>query len=275
MSIWWSYKGLDEGRIVKCICVGDLRRQGLGGFANAYSLRPMKAGRLRLDRPEQGADVARPGKQQAGRPDASNDKAVTLHRSILRRNALLPGRPRFRRSGRDVRHLANQWHGCEPRLGSTRGRHDRAGGGKAMEGQMKAPVHLWIAGVLAALWNGFGALDYTMTQMSNPAWMAQMSEAQVAWLEAAPWWAHGSWALGVWAGLLGSILLLARNRHAVAAFALSLAGLAVNTLHQLTAPMPSGHADSGGAIAFHVVIWAVAIALLVYALRMRKRGILR
>jgi hypothetical protein len=136
-----------------------------------------------------------------------------------------------------------------------------------MNGTVKTPMHLWVVGVLAAVWNGFGALDYTMSQTRNPAWMAQMTEGQRAWLEAAPAWADAAWAFGVWGGLAGSLLLLARSRHAVTAFILSLAGLA--------SPMPSGHMDGGAAIALHVAIWAAATALLLYALRMRGRGVLR
>lgn len=143
-----------------------------------------------------------------------------------------------------------------------------------MDGSVKTPAHLWIVGGVSALWNAFGALDYTMTQMRNPAWMAQLDEAQIAWLDAAPWWAEASWALGVWGALAGSLLLLARSRYAVTAFIVSLLGLAANTLYQLMAPMPSGHMDSSGAIALHVAIWAVAIALLVYAIKMRGRGVL-
>lgn len=144
-----------------------------------------------------------------------------------------------------------------------------------MEERARTPVHLWLVGALSAVWNGFGALDYTMTQTRNPGWMAQMTPEQVAWLDRAPIVAHASWAFGVWGALLGSLLLLARSRHAVLAFAASLAGLAVNTAYQLTAPMPSGHMDTSAMLAFHAAIWTVAIALLVYALRMRRRGVLR
>ena len=143
-----------------------------------------------------------------------------------------------------------------------------------MNETINSPVHLWIVGAVATLWNGFGALDYTMTQIRNPVWMAQMTEAQRAWLETTPAWTHATWALGVWGALIGSLLLLARSRYAVSAFIVSLAGLAVNTVYQLTAPMPSGHMDSGAAIGLHVAIWAVAIALLAYAWRMQARGVL-
>ena len=144
-----------------------------------------------------------------------------------------------------------------------------------MDERAAAPWQLWAIAGVTTLWNAFGALDYTMTQTRSAAWMAQLSLAQIAWLDAAPAWAVASWAFGVWGGLVGSLLLLARSRHAVLALAVSLAGLAVNSLFQATSPMPGSHMDGGGALALHLAIWAVAIALLVYALRMRARGVLR
>jgi hypothetical protein len=139
----------------------------------------------------------------------------------------------------------------------------------------RAPAHLWIVAVLGTLWNGFGALDYTMTQMRHPAWMGQMTADQQSFLEGAPYWLDATWALGVWGGLLGSLLLLARSRYAVAAFIVSLVGLAGNTLSQLTLPEPSPHLDSGGGIALHAAVWAIAIGLLAYSIQTRRRGTLR
>jgi hypothetical protein len=130
-------------------------------------------------------------------------------------------------------------------------------------------------GVVSALWNAMGVTDYLMTQTRNQAWLSQMTPDQIAWFDRAPIIAHASWAFGVWGALAGSLLLLARSRHAVTAFIVSLAGLAVNTGYQFTAPMPSGHMDSASMLAFHAAIWAVAIGLLVYAIRMRRRGVLR
>lgn len=144
-----------------------------------------------------------------------------------------------------------------------------------MGGSVRTPVHLWAIGILGAAWNGFGSLDYTMTQMRHPAWMSQMTAEQRAFLDAAPSWLDASWAMGVWGGLAGSLLLLTRSRFAAPAFMISLAGLAGNTLSQLTLSDPSPHLDTGGGIALHIAIWATAIGLLVYSLRMRRRGVLR
>ena len=141
--------------------------------------------------------------------------------------------------------------------------------------ETRTPMHLWIVGALATLWNAFGCFDYLMTQTRNEQYLAHFTDPQRVYFESFPIWVEVAWALGVWGGLAGSLLLLARSRHAVLAFGLSLAGLAVNTGYQLTAPMPSGHMDSTAQLAFHAAIWAVAIALLVYAMRMRRRGVLR
>ena len=144
-----------------------------------------------------------------------------------------------------------------------------------MDERRRRPAHLWIVGILAAVWNGFGSLDYTMTQLRNPGWMAQMTDEQRAFMESAPAALDATWAMGVWGGLIGSLLLLARSRFATAAFTVSLLGLAGNSLVQLLAPEPSPHLDSTGGLILHLAIWAIAIGLLVYAWRMRGRGVLR
>jgi hypothetical protein len=144
-----------------------------------------------------------------------------------------------------------------------------------MNGSARTPVHLWVVGAGSAAWNGFGAFNYFVTQTRNEAFLAQMSDEQRSFIENAPAWLDASWAFGVWGALAGSLLLLARSRHAVTAFLVSLAGLAVNTLGQLTVSETSPHLDSSGQIALHAAIWAIAIGLLVYAVRMRRRGVLR
>ena len=139
----------------------------------------------------------------------------------------------------------------------------------------KAPVHLWIVGGVSLLWNAFGALDYTMSQLRNEAWLSQLTEAQRAWLDASPAWTAAAWAFGVWGALLGSALLLMRSRHAFWAFVVSLAGLAVSTIYQhVISPMPAS-ANSGFMSMLMIAIWIVALGLLYYAYKMRASGVLR
>lgn len=139
----------------------------------------------------------------------------------------------------------------------------------------RTPAHLWILGLLATLWNGMGAFDYLMTQTRNEAYLAHFTDPQRVYFESFPLWMEACWALGVWGGLAGSLLLLARSRHAVAAFALSLAGLAASTVYQYVLTSPPPDMMTGAMIAMNLAIWAVAIGLLLYALAMRRRRVIR
>jgi hypothetical protein len=142
-----------------------------------------------------------------------------------------------------------------------------------MEG--RTPVHLWIVGALATIWNGFGCFDYLMTQTRNQQYLAGFTDPQRIYFDSFPLWMESAWAFGVWGGLAGSLLLLLRSRHAVTAFAVSLAGLAVSTLYQYVLSTPPPEMASGPMVAMNLVIWAAAGGLLIYALRIRRRGILR
>jgi len=86
------------------------------------------------------------------------------------------------------------------------------------------PLWFWIAGAACLVWNLLGAADYLLNRLHDPAYMAQMPPGLVAFLGALPGWVAGAWALGVWGSLAGSVLLLARVRHAAVAYALSFAG---------------------------------------------------
>jgi len=138
----------------------------------------------------------------------------------------------------------------------------------------RTPVHLWIVGVLALLWNSMGAFDYLATQLELDFFMSQFSEEQLAYFYGFPKWAVAGWALGVWGAFAGSIGLLLRKKWSVFAFAVSLAGLVVSSIYTL---LLSNGIEMGGAggVVFTVVIWAVAIFLLLYAGSQAKREVLR
>ena len=139
----------------------------------------------------------------------------------------------------------------------------------------KTPRHLWIFGGLSALWNAFGAFDYVMTQTHNQVYLADFTVEQRAFFDSFPAWMEGAWAFGVWGALCGSLLLLARSRHAVTAFGVSLAGLAVSTAYRYVFSTPPAEMQSTSMMLVNLAIWAIAIALLVYARKLRASGVLR
>lgn len=144
----------------------------------------------------------------------------------------------------------------------------------------KTPVHLWIVGILALLWNCIGPYDYVMTRMRNTDYLASMMptvdpNAMLAWVDAFPIWAQFGWGLGVWLGLAGSILLLMRHRWSVPAFALSLFGALLGLGYQIALAPPLAGAEGIEFKIMPYVIIIIAAALLYYAHRQRQRGVLR
>ena len=144
----------------------------------------------------------------------------------------------------------------------------------------RTPAHLWIVGVLATLWNAFGAYDYLMTRMRNTDYLAQMMpgvdpNAMLAWVDAFPVWAQFGWGLGVWGGLAGGILLLLRSRWAVWALGLSLIGALLGLGYQIAMAPPMPGAEGPMFTVMPYVIILVALALVLYARAMEKKGVLR
>ena len=141
---------------------------------------------------------------------------------------------------------------------------------------MARPRSLWIVGVASLLWNAFGAVDYLMTQTANEAYLSGFTPEQRAYFDAFPPWAEAAWALGVWGGVAGALLLLLASRFAWHAFVLSFFGMAAGMFYQFALSRPRMDEVSGaGAIALGAGIAVVAILLMAYSARMKSRGYLR
>lgn len=140
---------------------------------------------------------------------------------------------------------------------------------------MKTPVHLWIVGIFALIWNAGGAYDYVMTQTENADYLAMLTDAQRAFLDQGPVWFEAAWAVGVWFAVIGALLLLLRSRLAGSAFAVSLAGLVVSSVYSFGVADRTGMEMSAGQIGFTAAIYIVLILLWVYARAMTRRGVLR
>lgn len=102
-----------------------------------------------------------------------------------------------------------------------------------------------------------------------------MGEAEIAYMGTFPAWLTAFWAIGVWGSLVGSILLLMRSARAVAAFALSLLGLAVSQVYQFTDSAMPASMNSGAMLVMTAVIWASLLFFLWYSRRMAASGVLR
>ena len=144
----------------------------------------------------------------------------------------------------------------------------------------RTPVHLWIVGILSLLWSCVGCYDYVMTRMRNTDYLAKMMpkvdpNAMLAWVDSFPMYAQIGWALGVWGGLLGSILLLVRSRYAVWAFGVSLVGAILGLGYQIAMAPPLAGADDMVSKIMPYGIILIAVALFLYARAQAAKGVLR
>lgn len=137
----------------------------------------------------------------------------------------------------------------------------------------RTPWHLWVVGILALLWNAFGAFDYLMTQTENEGYMGQFTPEQLDYFYGLPAWVVAFWALAVWGGVLGALLLLLKKRLAAPVLLVSLVSMIVTSIHNF---LLSEGLDVMGTVGvvFSAVIFVVALLLWLYARAMARKGVL-
>ncbi|MEZ4253508.1 MAG: hypothetical protein R3B99_35310 [Polyangiales bacterium] len=135
-------------------------------------------------------------------------------------------------------------------------------------------VPSWIA-TLGLGWNAFGIVQFLSSVRQTPESLAQagLTPDQVAVLSSTPAWMTVAFALGVFGGLVGSVLLFARRHLAVPVFGVSLLGYVVLFVGDVT----EGIFAVLGApqVAVLTTVVAIAVGLFTYARRLAIAGRLR
>ncbi|MEO6446825.1 MAG: hypothetical protein ABIZ91_17030 [Gemmatimonadaceae bacterium] len=136
------------------------------------------------------------------------------------------------------------------------------------------PRHIWVIGILALLWSAFGAMDYVLTQIRFEPYMKEFTPEQLAFFYGFPAWVVGAWAVAVWGGVVGSVLLLMRKRLAVVILLVSWVAMIITSIHNFI--LSNGVEAMGGAfpLIFSAVIFCVSLGLFIYARAMAVRGVL-
>ncbi len=90
---------------------------------------------------------------------------------------------------------------------------------------------LWVIGAVTLIYNLMGVINFVV-QM-NPDALASFPESHRAIIEGRPAWATGGFAIAVFGGALGCLLLLLRKSIAYYVFIASLLGAIVTMIHVL------------------------------------------
>ena len=137
------------------------------------------------------------------------------------------------------------------------------------------PWHLWLIGMIGGLWSSIGVISFILTQMNVEAVMSRFPPQQREYFESFPLWVVAFWAIGVFGGVIGCLLLLLKNRLAFRVLLASLIGTIVCNLGGLflLGGMEVMRATDGlGLTVFPIFV----AAFLAYCARaMSKKGVLR
>ena len=115
----------------------------------------------------------------------------------------------------------------------------------------------WAIGAIALIWNVMGAINF-VAQM-NPDMLAAYRESERAIIEGRPAWATIAFAIAVFGGALGCVLLLLRKSAAFYLFIASLLGVIVTMMHTLGAGIDFGLGEILGIILMPLVLAAFLI----------------
>lgn len=137
--------------------------------------------------------------------------------------------------------------------------------------KIKPPTWFWILAVIALAWNLLGVMAYLGQAFAGEEMLNAMAEAERNLIENRPAWATGSFAVAVFGGFFGALMLLLRKSAAVILFIISLIGLIVQMIYNLF--IAESTMDYGpGAIFMTITIPIFAIVLVIISRRARGRG---
>ena len=120
----------------------------------------------------------------------------------------------------------------------------------------------WVIGVIALVWHLMGSMNFVM-QMNRSA-VADMPESYRIVIEGRPLWATAAFAVAVFGGAIGSVLLLLRKPAAIFLFIASLLGVLVQTI-----PFLSGSGVASGVWIGSLMSLVVAAFLIWYSRRVK------
>ena len=136
------------------------------------------------------------------------------------------------------------------------------------------PWHLWLVGILGLLWSLMGVVSFMLAEMNVEAVMSRYPQQQRDYFTSFPLWAVAFWAIGVFGGVIGCLLLLLKKRLAFPVLLASLIGAIVSNLGGLFLLGGMKVMRETGGLGFTAVPIVLGGLLASYARAMSKRGVL-
>ena len=138
----------------------------------------------------------------------------------------------------------------------------------------KPSVGYWIIAVVALIWNAMGVFQYLASTLLKDTMSEALTEEQLALMNNLPSWYNIVFAVAVFAGILGCLLLLMRKKLAVPIFLISMLAVIAQMGYWMFA---TDVMDVYGteAVIMPIVVIIVSIFLYFYSKSAASKGLLR
>ncbi|MCH9659276.1 MAG: hypothetical protein K0U54_00030 [Bacteroidetes bacterium] len=138
----------------------------------------------------------------------------------------------------------------------------------------KPTVGFWIIAIIALIWNLAGAAAYLGQKLMTDEALLALPENEQSLYANIPIWATAAFAIAVWFGAFGSLLLVLRKKLARPVLMISLLGIIAHFIYNV---FLSGAAEVYGAASMIMpaMIVIIGIFLVVYSGQCIKKGWLK
>ena len=140
-----------------------------------------------------------------------------------------------------------------------------------MSRSSKPPVWFWIVSVVALLWNLAGVKAYLDQAYGSGDALSEIANAAKDLVNPTPAWVTAAFAIAVFGGTIGSLLLILRKKLAHTILFVSMLGVFAQTSYNVFATDNVANSDAGGII-MTVMVVAGAIGLVYFAKKAKISG---
>jgi hypothetical protein len=142
-----------------------------------------------------------------------------------------------------------------------------------METTIKPTPAFWVISVLALLWNLMGVNQYLQQAYNTESFQAMYTPTQLETINNMPPWATAAFAIAVFGGFLGCVLLLLRKKQAKLLFQISLLGIIVQMIYNFfVANMMDEYGTT--AIIMPLLILIIGFYMITFSRQADRKGVL-
>lgn len=125
----------------------------------------------------------------------------------------------------------------------------------------KPPSWFWTVSIVAFIWNIMGVMAYLAQAFMTDETLMDLPEAEQALYTNVPAWATAAFAIAVWFGAIGCLLLILRKKIAKTVLLISLIGIIFQMIYNLFMSKSMEVYGPGGAI-MPIMVMVIGIFLI-------------